>query len=153
MIHPSSITLPSTLLPEAPSQAPWFSCSSGFSASFAPETGIRMPEGGSSSGWLTLRRLKVTFSKSSLCHILSHLSMHQTGPLPWGKLWHWLSPRRETLEICTRKVSFRVPTSLKLCRAALPAITCPSYGCILGGVWGIVCNRSDSQPTKPDQTP
>lgn len=99
MIHPSSTTLPSTLPPQPPPQAPWLSHSSGFSASFPPETGIRRRGGGSSSGWLPLRKrqLRVTFSKSSPCPSLSHLVVHQAGPLSWGRLCHWLSPTREDI--------------------------------------------------------
>lgn len=97
VIHPSSTTLPSALPPQVPSQAPWLSHSSGFSASFPPETGLRRWDRSSSSGWSPLgkRRLKVTFSKSSPCPFLSHLVVHQAGPLSWGKPWHWLSPGRE----------------------------------------------------------
>ena len=155
MIHPSSMTLPSTFPAHAPSQAPWLSHSSGFSASFPPETGIRRRDGGSSSGWSPLRkrRLKVTFSKSSPCPSLSHLVVYQqilchgancgTGSAPGEK-----TPAR--LQICTWSISLQVPTSLKLCREALLAITCPSCSCLLGGVWGVVCDGPDSQPMKSD---
>lgn len=89
--------LPSTLSPQAPSQVPWLSHSSGFPASFPPETGIRRPDEGSSSGWSPLRKRqpKVTFPKSSPCPSLSLLAVHQADPLPGDNPWHWLSPGRE----------------------------------------------------------
>ena len=138
MIHPSSTMLPSTLPPQAPSQAPWLSCSSGFSASFPPETGIKGWDGRFSSGWLH-------FSNSSPCPYLSRLMVHQAGPLSWGMPFHWLSSRRGD----THK-AWNLHVEGFSSGSHLPAVTCPSCSCLLGGVWGVVCNGPDSQPTKSD---
>lgn len=84
--------LPSTLPPQASSQAPWLSHSSEVSQPLSHqklELGGEMkdhPLGGHQS--------KVTFSKSSPCPSLSLLAVHQALPLPGGRPWHWLSPRR-----------------------------------------------------------
>lgn len=66
-----------------------------------------------------------------------------TGSAPAEK-----TPTR--LEIYTGRFSLRVPSSLKLCRKALPVVTCLSCSCLIGGVWGITCSEPDSQPTKSD---
>lgn len=45
--------------------------------------------------WVVATQKKTAKSHIVLCPSLSHLVLHQVGPLSWGKPWHWLSPRRE----------------------------------------------------------
>lgn len=89
---------------------------------------------------------------------LSLLAVHLADPLPGGKPWHWLRPRREythkTRNLPT-EVFFPWSWLSEVVQEGspcgdLPVVTCLSCSCLIGDVCGITCSKPDSQPTKSD---